>query len=310
VLAAGVGVIGLRVLAERYDSAVNKASLLDARARSGRSLAGPLNYLLIGSDLRSFEPEGGQRSDTIVVVHVPARLDKAYLISVPRDLLVDIPADPDTGYAGGRDKINSAFQYGRASPALLSQTLTDLIGITFNGAAIVQFGGFKRVVDALGGVDVCVDNETTSIHTGHHFAVGCQRMDGAQALDYARQRYGLPGGDYDRQRHQQQILKAIARKVRDAGLLTNPIKLDRVIRAIGGALTVDTNGVPLEDTVLALRGLRPDAMVGVEVPSHADNLDGTSYAVLDPPSADLFAALRDGTLDRWVAANPGFVNSL
>jgi LCP family protein required for cell wall assembly len=311
VLLAGLGFGGLRLLVERYNNAVNKASLLDEQSRAGQTtLTGPLNYLLIGSDLRSFDPGGGQRSDTIVVVHIPEGLKKAYLISVPRDLLVDIPADPDTGYAGGRDKINAAFQYGQASPALLSQTLTDLMGIKFAGAAIVQFGGFKKVVDTLGGIEVCVDENVTSIHTGYQFKVGCQTMDGAQALDYARQRYDLPDGDYDRQRHQQQILKAIAQKVTDAGLVTNPIKLDQVIRAIGGALTVDTNGASLEDTVLAMRNLRPSDLVGVKVPSHADNIDGTSYAVLDPPSDGLFDALRDGTLDQWAAANPSYVNAL
>ncbi len=311
ILVAGLGILALRALASRYEGAVNKASLLDNGARTSQTtVTGPLNYLLIGSDLRSFDPQAGQRSDTIVIVHIPAGLKKAYLISVPRDLLVDIPSDPDTGYQGGKDKINAAFQFGQAGSALLSQTLTNLTGVKFNGAAVVQFGGFKKVVDTLGGIEVCVDEDVTSIHTGYQFKVGCQRMDGAQALDYARQRYDLPEGDYDRQRHQQQILKAIAQKVTDAGLLTNPIKLDQVIRAIGGALTVDNNGVPLEDTVLALRGLRPDDLIGVKIPSHADNIEGTSYAVLDPPSEGLFAALRDGTLEQWAAANPSYVNAL
>jgi LCP family protein required for cell wall assembly len=304
----GLGLVGLRVLASRYEGAVNRASLLDADARTSQpALTGPLNYLLIGSDLRATDPGGGQRSDTIVIVHIPAGLRRAYLISVPRDLLVDIPADPAAGYEGGTDKINAAFQYGNE---LLSQTLTHLIGVKFTGAAIIDFAGFRKVVDALGGVEVCVDTAVTSIHTGRVYEVGCREMTGSEALDYARQRYDLPDGDFDRQRHQQQILKAIARKVTDAGMLTNPVKLDQVIRAIGGSLTVDTNGVPLSDVVLALRGLRPDDLVGVRLPSHAENVEGTSYVVLDAAATGLFAALRDGTVEQWAAANPAYVNAL
>ena len=113
ILVAGLGILALRALASRYEGAVNKASLLDNGARTSQTtVTGPLNYLLIGSDLRSFDPQAGQRSDTIVIVHIPAGLKKAYLISVPRDLLVDIPSDPDTGYQGGKDKINAAFQFG------------------------------------------------------------------------------------------------------------------------------------------------------------------------------------------------------
>ena len=123
-------------------------------------------------------------------------------------------------------------------------------------------------------------------------------MDGAQALDYARQRYDLPGGDYDRQRHQQQFLKAIAQKATDAGLLTNPIKLDQVIRAVGGALTVDTNGVPLEDTVLALRGLRPDDLVGVKMPSHRGQHRRHLVRGAGPAGRRACSTRsRDGTLD-------------
>ncbi|WP_443094361.1 LCP family protein [Phytohabitans rumicis] len=301
-LLAGAGGVGLQVIVERYQRAVSQERLLDEAARRNRStVSGPLNYLIIGSDLRAANPAGGQRADTIVIAHIPAGLDQAYLISVPRDLQVEIP-----GY--GTDKINAAYQFGRAQ--LLSATLTRLIGVPFDGAAIIDFSGFRHVIDLLGGVTICVDHQTRSIHTGRLFTVGCQTMSGAMALDYARQRYDLPAGDYDRQRHHQQILKAIMTKATDAGMVTNPLKLDGLIRAVGSSLTVDTNDVPLEDLIFALRGLRADGLVGVQIPSHPDMINGTSYAVLDDPADGLFAAISRADLAGWAAANPRWINNL
>lgn len=313
VLLAVAGVLGVRVLTERYDRAVNRQELLDARARSGYAggdLHGPLNYLVIGSDRRASNPGAGQRADTIVVAHVPASHDRAYLISIPRDLLLALPAYPATGYAGGQDKINAAFQFGGGGTQLLSAALTNLTGVRFDGAAIIDFSGFRRVIDLLGGVNLCVDQEVRSIHTGHLFPVGCQRMTGARALDYARQRYDLPDGDWDRQRHHQQLLKAIMSEATNRGVLTNPFRLDQLIRAVGGSLTVDTNGVPLTQLIFALRDLRADDMAGVRIPAYDTLIDGVSYVIAEPAAVDLFAALRDNNLAGWAAANPRWVNRL
>jgi LCP family protein required for cell wall assembly len=308
----GAGVVALRVLAERYDRAVRRAELLDAAAReSGRSpLSGALDYLVIGSDLRVANPSAGQRADTIVIAHVPAAHDRVYLISIPRDLLVTLPPYPATGYAGGQDKINAAFQYGRGGPQLLSAAVSHLTGVRFDGAAIIEFSGFRRVIDLLGGVTVCVDHDVRSIHTGRLFVVGCHRMTGAVALDYVRQRYDLPRGDYDRQRHQQQLVKSIMKEAADRGLLTNPILLDQLIRAVGSSLTVDTNGVPVARLILTLRNLGAEDLVGVRIPAHGAMIEGVSYAVAQPAAEDLFAALRADSLAAWAAANPRWVNRL
>jgi len=311
---AGLSLGGLRLLTDRFNAALKKADLLDSGARTtGAKLSGPLNYLLIGSDMRAANPSMGARADSIVIVHLPPGLDKAYLVSVPRDLRVTIPPYPPANYAGGEDKINAAFEYGRPGDGgmrLLSATVGQLTGLRFDGAAIIDFNGFKRVVDLLGGVDVCVDRQFTSIHTGRVFTPGCRTMNGAQALDYARQRYGLPDGDYDRQRHQQQILKAIAAKLTDPAVLANPLKLDQTVRAIAATMTVDTNGVPLNDLVFSLRGLRPDNLTGIRLPSHTEMIDGTSYDLLDPQADTLFKALRESDMPAWTAANPRWVNAI
>jgi LCP family protein required for cell wall assembly len=238
-------------------------------------------------------------------------LDQAYLVSIPRDLLVAIPAAP--GYPGGPDKINAAFQYGgggQGGTRLLSATLSQLTGIRFDGAALIDFSGFQRVIDLLGGVRMCVQTPVRSIHTGAVYERGCQEMTGAQALDYARQRYDLPGGDYDRQRHQQQLLRAILDKATNSRVLSNPVKVDRLIRAVGSSFTVDTNGMPLEDLVLALREMPREALRGVQLPSHPYEADGLSYVRLDPAATDLFRCLSGSGVDAWAQANSKWVHRL
>jgi LCP family protein required for cell wall assembly len=304
-------------LESRYDQALPKAPLLDPSARAQpanaqhMTVTGPLNFLMLGSDQRPFDTELGQRSDTIIILHIPASLDRAYLISVPRDLRVQIPPDPDRGFDGAHEKINGAYSYGGGGIGgfqLLSRTLTNLVGVKFDGAAIVDFLGFHRVVDMLGGVDMCVDVETKSIHTKAVFEPGCQHMTGWQALDYVRQRETLPNGDYDRQRHQQQFLRAILQEARDQGLERNPVKLDEFIRSVESSMVVDTNGVPLPDLVFALRNVTPSTVVGIRVPSAPEMIGGISYVIADDQATTLYQAIVDDSLDNWVTDHPEWVN--
>ncbi|TDB78584.1 LytR family transcriptional regulator [Micromonospora sp. KC723] len=302
----------MRTLAHRYERAVSREELLAPDARQPRTdLDEGLNYLLVGTDRQTDSSRPDQRSDTILIVHVPPGKRQAYLISIPRDLLVAIP--PGNGYPGGQDKINAAYEHGgggHSGSQLLSTTLTRLTGIRFDGAALVDFAGFKQVIDLLGGIRMCVDTEVRSVHTGNVFGPGCQRMNGAQALDYVRQRYDLPGGDYDRQRHQQQLLRAVLDRAGQTDLRGDPVKLDRVLRAVGGSLTVDTNGVPLQEVATALRSLPADAMRGVQVPSYPQMIGTVSYVVLDNGGSGLFDAVRAGSVPDWATAHPRWVTRL
>jgi LCP family protein required for cell wall assembly len=307
---------GEQFLSARYSAALHRSTLLAPNARhdggkAPTSLAGPLNYLLIGSDARASNPSMGARSDTIIIVHIPATLDRAYLISIPRDLRVDIP--PDGSFAGATGKINSSFQYGGQGSGgvqLLSQTLTRLTGITFDGAAVINFSGFDKVVMDLGGVRMCIDEKVKSIHTGHVFNTGCQFLTAPQALDYLRQRETLPGGDFDRQRHQQQFLQAIFSSMFASGETRNPLKLDQIIRAVGASMTVDLNGVPLDQLVYSLRNIQPSALVGVRVPSYPKTIGGVSFVVATGDAGGLYRAVVQDTMDAWVQADPQWVNTL
>jgi len=333
-LAAGLAVVLLVVggyatvsaLIARYDHNVARDVLLDPDVRQSDAFSsdpvarlraagveGPLNYLLIGSDARWGSPEAGQRSDTIIILQVSEDLHHAYLVSIPRDLLVELPAYPKIGFTGGSDKINAAFSFGDGGAdgvALLSKTLYKLIGVRFNGAAVIQFSGFRKVIDGIGGVDICVDEPVRSIHTGKLYSVGCTRMNGADAIDYARQRYDLPDGDYDRQRHQQQLLKAIFERASSNGVASNPFKLDQLIRQVGSSLTVDTGDSSLADLVFALRRIGPDDLTGIRVPSVPEDIDDTAYVLLTDEAQSLFKAINSGDLGTWATAHHSWVNTL
>jgi LCP family protein required for cell wall assembly len=337
VLVSGTAVAGVNALNKRYTGAMNQRTLLGENSRAGtpaethhNTVTGPLNFLLLGSDLRALDPEDGQRSDSIIIVHIPATMDRAYLLSIPRDLRVPIPAFPATGFRGSsHEKINGAFQHGGGGEGgvqLLAETLHGLLGIQFDGAAIVDFDGFKTAVDLLGGVDMCIDQKVTSIHLGWddqgnylspadggHPAVyepGCHHLESYQALDLVRQRKSLANGDYDRQKNQQKFIRAMLDKAQEKDLTTNPIALDKFIRAIGQALTVDTNGVSLADLMFALRNVSPSNLIGLQVPSEPQDIGGISYVVALNEADGLYTAMRDDLLDSWAVENPTWVNHM
>lgn len=304
--------VGGFLLVQRYTDAFHQGDLLDPSARNGRHgpVDGPLNILLIGSDYRTWSPQAGERSDTIIIAHVDRAMDHVYLISIPRDLLVTIPPDAKTGYRGSSTKINAAFDAGNGGSEgiqLLSRTLNQLSGIRFDGAAAVEFDGLKKAVDLVGGVRMCVDVRTVSIHTGKVYPVGCRLMNSTDVLDYLRQRQ-YADGDFTRQRHQQQFLAALVDRAQSTGLTTDPVKLDQFLRSVAGSLTVDTGDASLPDVVLALRGLRSNQMSGLKLPSDATTQDGVSYVVAGPDAKGLYAAINSDTLDLWTRQHPQWVN--
>jgi LCP family protein required for cell wall assembly len=318
VTVAGVLFVAGVLMAGRVEHAFTRDTLLAPEARAAAPAAatvdGPLNFLLIGSDARRSNPAMGARADTIIVLHVPRSMDRALLLSVPRDLLVDIPPFAPAGFPGEHTKINAAFRYGgseRGGAQLLSETLSRLIGVRFNGAAVVDFTGLREAVAVLGGVRLCVDVRTVSIHTNAVFEPGCRRMRPAQVLDYLRQRENLVDGDFGRQRHQQQFLKALLSEAMTQGVVLNPVKANRLIRVVARAMVLDTGGAGVSDLIFALRGIRPDRLTGLRLPSNDAMIDGTSYVVAaEPAASELFAALRADALGRWADANPQWVNRI
>jgi polyisoprenyl-teichoic acid--peptidoglycan teichoic acid transferase len=345
-VAGGGGAVASQVLAARYAGAVQTEDLFgdavsEEEARS--DIKGPLNFLLVGIDPR--KPETPPLADSIMVVHVPASLDKAYIFSVPRDTYVEIPAFAKAGTQAQGGKVNGAMSLGSKVPGqklpsaiqgfeLLSKTVSQLTGIRkFDAGAIINFDGFKKVVDAMGGIDLYVDERTRSEHLApdgserpyrprfkgdEHpyvgpqkvYEVGNRHMKGWEALDFARQRYGLKGTDYGRQRHQQQVLKAIAKKAGSSDVVANPVKLDKVLTAGGKSLTFNGRGRSVLDYAFALKGMRPEnittiKLVGGRFPVSGDYLGEK----LTPASEGLFEAMRAETIDEYLLTHPEFINT-
>ncbi|HEU4349225.1 MAG TPA: LCP family protein [Actinoplanes sp.] len=333
------GLIGSKWLIGTATGAVIQQNLLGGSkktaAEGGASLRGPIDLLLLGVDARKRWAVDDLRADTIIVLHIPAAHDQAYLVSIPRDTEVRVPAFGKSRYPGGTVKATEAFFHGAQNGGgwaggaqLLAQTLKNATGISFDGAAIIDFGGFRNVINALGGVRMCVDQRVRSHHmvyvggqptwladarrsgrpaTTIWHEKGCRQMAGWEALDYARQRYGLKNGDYDRQRHQQQLIKAIARRAGRTGVLTNPVKVNALIKTAGKAFVLDTGGVPIADFLFTLKGVTAKDMVLLRTNDGTFAGNSRGRETLSARSRAMFAAVRQDRLGDFVLRNPGVV---
>lgn len=305
---------------------------------AGKGLKGAIDLLLLGLDTRAGWADNTSRSDTIIVLHIPASHDQAYLISIPRDAEVPIPSWTKAGFNGTQhDKINAGYYFGSqrnqgwvGGAGLMKKTVSELTGIKLDGVIVIDFGGFRNVISALGGVYMCVERDTWSSHytnnngkpkyVSYHgdyklpnswiHKKGCRNMEAWEALDYSRQRYGLPNSDYDRQRHQQQLLRAMAKKASSAGIVTNPLKISELIKAAGGSLKMDTGGVAVDDFIFTLKALAGSDLVALKTNSgtYAKSSVGTGEGIT-AGTQEMFAAARDDRLGEFIMENPQYIIS-
>ncbi|GGN24784.1 LCP family protein required for cell wall assembly [Actinoplanes campanulatus] len=339
-VASGGGLVGGRMVVKQTTSTIAVDNLTgDAKKTTaeggGSTIEGPIDMLLMGVDARERWADDALHSDTIIILHIPATHDQAYLISVPRDTEVEVPAFAKSKYEGGTVKATEAFYWGAQNGAgmaggsqLLAKTLKNMTGISFDGASIINFGGFKSVIDELGGVEMCVDQQVTSKHmvlvdgkpmylaeareageSGKPVVhkVGCREMEGWEALDYARQRYGLKNGDYDRQRHQQQLIKAIAKKASEGGVLSNPLKINSLVKAAGKAFTLDTGQIELTDFVLGLKNVAANDLVLLRTNNGTFSGNNSGREVFNETSLKMFQAVKNDTLAEFVLDHPDVI---
>jgi LCP family protein required for cell wall assembly len=292
VLLAGFGAY---LYANHLDSQINKTDPFSqiTGGRPAKVAAGAMNILLLGSDSRNPDDKNNadkSRSDTLILMHIQADHKHAYLISIPRDLYVPIP-DHD------RDKINAAFAYGGLP--LVIRTVEGFTDVHVDHLALIDFAGFQAVTDALGGVDMNVDQTITSIHKPFRkFTQGMNHFNGAEALDYVRQRYQFPDGDITRARHQQQFLRAVMDKASSSGTLGNPGKLNAFLQSVTKAMTVDKD-FSLKDMALEFHNLRGNDLTFMTSPFSGFGQVGDQSVVLsDKPKA---AALYDAVVHDKVA---------
>jgi LCP family protein required for cell wall assembly len=261
-------------------------------APSGPAATTPLTFLVVGSDTTADvapgeTPEG--RSDVMMLVRLAGDRQRAQVISLPRDSWVAIPGV-------GTAKLNAAYAYG--GPTLLVQTVEQLTGIRVDHYAAIDFAGFVAMTDALGGVAVQVA-ETTS-NGPYTYQAGLNHLDGNEALYYVRQRYGLPGGDFDRVKRQQQYLRSVFGGLSKQNVLTDMGALDQFLVALTGTMAVDEqlSSSALLEMAYDLRSLRPDAVTFLTAPVAGTGREGSQSVVyLDEARAEqMWTYLRADTL--------------
>lgn len=250
------------------------------------------NYLIIGSDAR---PGDAGRSDVIILGHVTEKRDKVYLIHFPRDLYVDIPGR-------GKDKINAAYAYGGG--ALLAKTLQNLTHVKIDHAAKIDFNGFQRMTDAVGGVRVYA--EEASKESGFTIQKGWNNLNGEQALQFVRERYQLKEGDISRGRRQMAFVKALMVKTLSPGVVLNPVKLTSFINAAtdNAVVSKGLTGKFLRSEAIAMRDLRGDDIVFITAPfsGYGTAPNGGAIDILDQPRMESLAlALQDDKVEEYLA---------
>lgn len=259
--------------------------------------AGGQTFLLVGVDSRSDLPTtgrdakapewkyGAQRSDTMMLVHLPADHSGAYIVSLPRDAWVNIPGH-------GKAKLNAAFSWG--GPPLLIDTVQRLTKVRVDHLAVIDWDGFKKLTDSVGGVNLVVDGEN-------------RHMNGTQALVYVRERHHLARGDFDRTHRQQYFLRTLLAKVMRPSTFSNPVKATKVLDDLTAAVSVDDRlgDGDLRALLWDNKKVRPGNMVFMNAPAKGtDTISGQSVVLLDPASgADLWRAMREDALDIYLQSH-------
>ncbi|MFF3861596.1 LCP family protein [Streptomyces sp. NPDC002209] len=283
------------------------------RERPTHLVGGAQNVLLIGSDSRSGkenarygQDRGTERSDTAILLHLPADRRSATAVSIPRDLMTRIPSCLTEGGSRTAERLaqfNWAFQWGGAACTI--RTVEKLTGIRIDHHMVVDFGGFKKMVDAVGGVDVCLMQPMDDPEAKLKLPAGRQTLHGEQALGFVRARYSLgDGSDTERMERQQQFLGSLVKKVQSNGVLLNPGRLYPLLDAATSSVTTDPGLASLRDLYELVRGIRDipaEQVKFLTVPRRPYAADPNRDELVQPDAAQLFERLRT---DRPLTVTP------
>lgn len=293
-------------LASSFDSKSQtiSAAFPQESLRPAKPAAGPaasaVNVLVLGSDSRGdavSEAVAGQasdqRSDTIMLVHIPADRKNIFIMSVMRDTWLDIPGH-------GQAKVNAAMAFGGIP--LVVQTMEGLFGARIDHVAVVDFDGFKAITDAVGGVPV--DVPIAFEGRGQSFAAGPVTMNGDQALVFVRERYAFADGDYQRVRDQQIFLKALMSKLLKPATLANPLVLGSVVDKFAPFVSVDASldAAAIGSLGLSMKDIRPADVKSFTLPNlgTGTSADGQSIVLPDMAAIDGIAkALKTDQLGSY-----------
>lgn len=260
------------------------------------------NFLIVGADKNDNGSDG--RSDVLMIAHLSGDRKQIYLISFPRDMWVNVPAN-DIVHRDSMAKINAAYSWGRSPLAV--KTVEQLTQVRIDHTAEVNFGGFMELTDTLGGVTV--DNKVASTVGQYSYPKGEITVRGEEALTYVRQRHGLPNGDLDRAERQRAVLKAILDKALSPEVLGNPVKFGEMLDLAGQQVTVDQTLPSSEVRGLIYElGVRERSQVqSLQAPitGFDQSADGQSIAVVNQPQlAELSQALREDKMADYLLKYP------
>ncbi|MGW2703444.1 LCP family protein [Streptomyces sp. NPDC001340] len=265
-----------------------------------------LNILVLGSDSRSGKANqelgggdsSGARSDTAMVVHIDAGRTKATVVSIPRDTLVTRPSCPLSSSGSTAPAYNAMFNsaYSVGGPVCAVKTVESITGVRMDHYIEIDFSGFAKLVDALGGVTVTTDQDIDDDRSHLHLASGTHHLNGTRALALARTRHGIgDGSDLGRIGLQQKLVKALLEQMAGTDLLTDPARLYQVADAVTASLTTDTGLDSLgELTKLgqSLKGLTADRVKTVTMPVVTAPSDANRVVAKEPAASELWASLR------------------
>ncbi|GGT35647.1 transcriptional regulator [Streptomyces purpureus] len=307
--AAGVGWWLYRKLDGNITTDTTAAAELERyeKERPTSVVKGAQNILVIGSDTRSgsgntkYGRDGDtQRSDTTILVHLAADRGSATAMSIPRDLMVTIPGCRKADGTRTREQwaqFNSAFGFGGAACTI--RTVEKMTGIRIDHHMIVDFHGFKKMIDAVDGVEVCLKKPVNDADARLKLPAGRHTLRGEQALGFVRARKTLgDGSDTERMERQQQFLGALVNKVQSNGVLLNPTKLYPVLDAATKALTTDPGLDSLRDLYELARSMRSVPTEKVQfltVPRKPYAWNPNRDELVQPAADALFKRLREDT---------------
>lgn len=274
------------------------------KERPAHLAGGAQNILLIGSDSRTGkgnarygQDKGTQRSDTTILLHLPADRKSATAVSIPRDLMTEIPAclkQDGSRTSEQFAQFNWAFEWG--GTACTVRTVEALTGIRVDHHMVLDFSGFKKMVDAVGGVEVCLRQPVSDTEAKLKLPAGRQTLQGEQALGFVRARHSLGNGsDTERMERQQAFLGSLVKKVQSNGVLLNPARLYPLLDAATSSVTTDPGLSSLRGLYELVRGVRDiptDQIKFLTVPRrpYAANLNRDELR--EPDASQLFRRLR------------------
>ncbi|HEY4556673.1 MAG TPA: LCP family protein [Enteractinococcus sp.] len=258
---------------------------------------GEMNILVLGSDAREGESSEEQRSDTMMLVHIPESRDEMYVMSIMRDLWVEIPEV-------GMSKVNSAQSHG--GYPLTIRTVEGLTGAEIDHMVVVDFDGFRDLTTALGGVEIENDMAFSSGQVNpSYYPEGTIRIEGTDALRFVRERKAFTDGDYQRVKNQQKFLTGIASSVLNSSTLTDPGKISGMVQAFTPYLTVDESldASTLVNYGLSMNKLRPSAITSFTIPNNGTGTTPGGASVVWPDEeglAEMRTAMEQGTMAEFV----------